>query len=92
MNGIESPSVLWLLISLQAIGLISAWLARVSEGTRRQTASHAFFFVCLGIVGLATAAGLAIGPGYWLTSATTLAVMILMAICDFRSDRQIAIG
>jgi hypothetical protein len=92
MNGIESSSVVWLLTSVQVIGLISAWLARVSEGSSRQTVSHGFFLVCLGVVGFATAAGLTIGPGCWLTAATTLATMILIAICDFRGDRQVVIG
>jgi hypothetical protein len=92
MNGIESPSAVWLLISVQAIGLVSAWLARVSEGSSHQALSHSFFLVCLAIVGLAAVAGLAIGPGYWLMAATTLATMILIAVCDFRADRGVAIG
>ncbi len=92
MIGIESSSMVCLLASVQGIGLISAWLARVSEGSSGQTVSHTLFLVCLGAVGLATTVAMAIGPGAWLTAGSTLAAMILIAICDFRGNRQTVAG
>lgn len=89
MNGIELSAALWILVGIQAMGLISAIMARVGEGSPRQTASHACFFACLAIVGAATVMALAVGPGCWITSATTLAVMVLIVTCDFSRGRQI---
>jgi hypothetical protein len=91
MNGIESPPALIFLTALQVLGLVSAWVARMSEGSSRQTASQRVFLACLALVGTATIIALAIGPGCWLTSATTLSIMILTAICDFRPSRREAI-
>ena len=34
MNGFDSPTVLWLLLAAQLLGVSSAWLARLSEGSR----------------------------------------------------------
>ena len=82
-NGFDCPAALWILIGIQTLGLMSAWVARVSEGSPSQTASHLVFFACLALVGAGTVVALAIGPGCWLTSATTLSLMILMVTCDF---------
>jgi len=83
LNGFDCPAAFWILIGIQTLGLMSAWAARVSEGSSGQTASHLLFFACLALVGTATVVALAIGPGCWLTSATTLSLMVLMVTCDF---------
>jgi len=67
---------------------LSAWLARLSEGSARQAACQRFFLACLLLVGLGTIASLALVPTYWVASGTTLSLMVLAATCDFRRCPQ----
>lgn len=90
MNGFDSPSVLWLLVAVQFLGIASACLARVSEGSSCQGVSQVIFFVVLPVMGTITAFALTVGPGYWLACAATLAVMVLTVTCDFRGGREAA--
>lgn len=90
MNGMESAAAFWLWVLVQALGLLSAWLVRVNEGSTGQAASHASFYISLAVVGSVTIITLGMGSGCWLASATTLALMVLMATCDFRSSAEIA--
>ncbi|MCL4190829.1 MAG: hypothetical protein KJZ87_03720 [Thermoguttaceae bacterium] len=83
MNGFENSVFLLILGVIQAVGLISAALARLSEGSGRQAASQRLFLACLALVGGCTVVSLVLGPGYWLTSGTTLSLMVLAATCDF---------
>ena len=73
----------WSMGLLQVAGLVSAWLARFSEGSPRQTYCQWFFMACLGLVGFSIMLSMAFGTRYWLASGTTLSVMILAAIWDF---------
>jgi hypothetical protein len=91
MNGLDSPQVLWLLMASQLLGLFSAGIARLSEGSCCQAASQYIFFGVLPLMGVATALALAIGPGWWLACAATLALMVLTVTCDFRGRREAAI-
>ena len=43
---------LWWFGVVQALGLVSAWFARVHQGTHRQGAFHAVFFLLLATVGV----------------------------------------
>jgi hypothetical protein len=88
MNGLDSPAVLWLLVAMQFIGVLSAFVARVSEGTSHQAFSQGMFLGSLTLMGVATLIALAIGPGCWLACCTALAIMILMVTCDFRNCRE----
>jgi CHASE2 domain-containing sensor protein len=89
MNGFDSLPSMWIWASIQVAGLLTACVARLSEGTPRQTATQGVFFACLALVGVsAVIALLAMGPGFWLTSATALAIMIFTVTCDFRSSGQ----
>ena len=90
MNGFDSPAVLWLLVAAQLIGVSSAWLARLSEGSAHQTMSHCMFFGVLPLMGAATMVAFAVGPGCWLACSTSLAFMVLTVTCDFRSGRESA--
>lgn len=81
----ESAFLIWSLGFIQITGLTSAWLARLSEGSRSQGPCHWLFLACLGLVGFATMASVTLGPRYWLASGATLSVMILGAIWDFRA-------
>ena len=71
---------------VQFCGLASAWLARLHEGSCRQRAAQCVFLVSLALMGLTTMASLVLDTRYWLTSGATLAVMVLAAIWDFRSE------
>jgi hypothetical protein len=88
MAYLETSFVLWLLGVIQIAGLLSAWLARLSEGSRSQASCQWLFFACLGLMGLTTMASVALGPRYWLASGATLSVMILGAIWDFRPEAK----
>jgi hypothetical protein len=90
MNGFDSPTALWLLIGAQFLGVASAWLARLCEGSPRQAASQRMFFGVLPLMGAATMVAFAVGPGYWLACSTTLAFMVLTVTCDFRSSKEAA--
>ena len=92
MIGMESESavVLYSFGAIQLLGLVSAGVTRVSEGSRCQTSSQQVFLGFLGTVGLATVASIALWPGCWLASGATLAVMVLTVTCDFGRSRRVA--
>ena len=90
MNGFDSPSVLWLFVAAQLLGVLSAWLARLSEGSVCQAVSQWMFFGVLPLMGAATMVALAVGPGCWLACCATLSVMVLTVTCDFRGSREAA--
>lgn len=83
MEGTQTAFVWWLIGSVQLVGLSSAWLARMAEGSVRQTASQMFFLVCLAIVGMTTVVTVQFEIAGWFFSATTLALMVLAVTCDF---------
>jgi len=88
MHKIEPITLVWVLASIQLLGLASAWLARIAQGSRGQTASQWLFLCCLGLVGLSTAAAVTIDSMLWLVCGATLALMVLAAVADFgRSPR-----
>ena len=85
MSYLEPSFLVWSLGVIQILGLISAWLARLSEGSPSQVSCQRLFLACLALVGLTTMASIALSPTpkYWLASGVTLSVMILAAIWDF---------
>jgi hypothetical protein len=88
MAYLESTSFAWTLGFVQIAGLVSAWLARVSEGSRGQASCHRLFFACLGVIGLASLASVALGPRYLLVCSLTLSVMVLVAVWDVRPEAR----
>ncbi len=86
MAYLDSPSFMWVLGIVQVAGLVSAWLARLSEGSANQASCHRLFFACLGVIGAATMLSVALGPRYLLISCITLSVMVLVAIWDFQAE------
>jgi hypothetical protein len=86
MAYLESSLFAWTLGIIQIVGLASAWLARLSEGSPRQASCQRIFFACLGLIGLATMLSVTLGPRYWITTCTTLAVMVVGTIWDFRAE------
>jgi hypothetical protein len=88
MNGFDSLATVWFLVAVQAIGVTSACVTRLSEGSSRQALSQVVFLGMLPLSGAATVVAFAIGLGWWLACSATLALMILTVTCDFRSGRQ----
>ncbi len=92
MTGFEMPLIWWLFGVVDLLGVTSAWAARLSEGSRRQTFCQCLFFLCLALVGAAGLVAFGLGPGCWLASAATLGIMVLTAICDFSRCYATAAG
>ena len=84
----EAPAICWLFGAVQVIGLTSAWMARLSAGSRRQTCCYCLFLACLPLVGGTAAFSVGLGPRCWLVSSITLSVMVLTVICDFSRSQQ----
>lgn len=76
-------SQLCVISSVQVCGLISTALARITEGRRWQELFQRMFLALLVIVAFTTVLNLWNAPQQWMASATTLAVMIVTATCDF---------
>ncbi len=79
----DAQTVSWILVTVQLAGLSSAWLARLSEGSRGQTSCQRIFLACLGLVGVATVLSLFMTAGTWMFSGATLSLMVLAAVWDF---------
>lgn len=92
MTAHQSTIILATLLAVELLGLISAALARLSEGSAYQASGQRLFFGSLGLVGLTTMAALLLGPGYWLTSGATFSLMVLTATCDFNHTGRAAVG
>jgi hypothetical protein len=84
MHNLDGALAIFFLGAVQVLGLMSAVVARLGEGSDWQPATQHLFIVCLALVGVETMLALALGPvGYWLPSAATLSVMVIAATCDF---------
>ncbi len=79
----DASLIVWFLGFIQMFALVSAWLARLNEGSRNQASWHGLFLALLAVMGLVTMATVPLGPPYWLPSGATLAIMVLAAIWDF---------
>ena len=90
MAGVQA--ILFLHVVVLTIGLFSGLAARVSEGSRHQTACQTIFLICLAIVGATTIVSLGGKPGAWLGAGATLSVMVLTATCDFSRGSDVRIG
>jgi len=88
MPSMDFVAGIWFFLGLQAVGLLVACLARMVTQAKSQTVLQMLFFVLLFLVGVTTMAAFQVGPGYWLVSGTTLALMILVAVCDFSRMRS----
>lgn len=88
MAYLETSSFVWALALVQFVGLISAWMARLSEGSRGQAHCHWLFLACLGLIGVATMLSVSLGLRYLLFSSLTLSAMVLVAVWDFRAHAE----
>jgi hypothetical protein len=91
MNGAGDVLVVCCLGAVQVLGLLSAAVARLSEGSRCQAPGQWAFLALLAIVGCVTVVSLALGSGFWLPSGATLSLMILGAVCDFRGSLRASV-
>jgi hypothetical protein len=83
MQVLGPTTALAFLVVIQIIGLASAWMTRLGEGSVTQRFYQAFFVGWLSLVGLATFGALMLGPESCMICGTTLAVMALTATWDF---------
>lgn len=79
-----SPS-LCALGAVQVLGVMTAGFARVVEGTRHERLGHWLCLVGLAVIGTACGVAVRLGPDAAASCAVTLAVMTLVAVCDFGS-------
>ena len=89
MSDVYTVVVLWTVVAIQAVGLFSALLSRLGEGSGKEGRCQCFFLFCLALVGASTIVSVSfdLGPGGWMTSATTLSVMVLIALYDCGSRK-----
>jgi hypothetical protein len=83
MMDLNSAAVFWSIAALQVLGVASAAMARVAEGSPRQSVCQTLFFASLVLVGLATIVALGLGLSCWISCGTVLSVMSLAATWDF---------
>ena len=88
MTAFLGVDFVWALVAIQILGMISAGVARLSEGSRSQASCQGFFFALLFLVGIATVVAVTLGPGCWLISSSTLSLMVLTVTCDFGRSGQ----
>jgi hypothetical protein len=86
LDHLDTTTVIWLFAAVQGFGLAAALLSRVSEGSVFQAWFQGLFLVCLLLTGASTMVAPQLGGGYWLVSAATLGMMVLVAVCDFHND------
>ncbi len=85
MSYLESALPLWVFGFIQFAGLLSAWTARVAEGSRGQAWSQRVFIAFLALMGLVTVLSVPCGPRYWFAACGTLGAMMLAAIWHVES-------
>ena len=73
-------------IILQLLGIAAAWMVRVQAGMKSEWLAEGLFLLCFALVALATIAGHQFCSSMWILSATTLAVMMVTVVLDFRSQ------
>jgi hypothetical protein len=83
---INSPALFWLLALVPVIGMSSAWVARATQGSARERLCQWLFLACLAAVGTVTLASFGLNPAASFLPGTTLSLMVLAAVWDFRCD------
>lgn len=73
--------------AVQVIGLAAAAVARLTEGTRHECGGQCLCLAALAVVGGVCGVAIQFGPAAAAASATTLALMTLIAVADFSTRR-----
>lgn len=83
MGHIDGHVAVWAIALIQGVGLISAFFARASVGSRRQNSCQWLCLACLALVGGTNLlAATTLTPLAWMVSSVTLAVMVVAAVWD----------
>jgi len=82
------PTLFYLLMAIQAAGILSMFFNRATEGTRLHGLSHGLFFAAFASVGFSAITALAWHSHCWIVAGITLGIMIVGATCDFNHTRQ----
>ncbi len=85
------PMLFFLLMAIQAGGLLSMFFNRATEGGRLHGLSHGLFFAAFTCVGFSALVALSFRSQCWIVAAITLGIMIVGATCDFSHTRRPAI-
>jgi hypothetical protein len=75
-------------IAVHLFGLTAACLVRIYAGARAEGLWQGTFLVGLAAVAVVTLAGVQCSWPLWTLSAVTMAVMIVVAIGDFRTPQH----
>lgn len=86
----DSTWMVYVLVGLQALGLVSMWAARLSHGCPWEAVGQRIFMICLGLVGISALVAPMIGPCYCLSAGFALSMMVVGAITDFGDAPAIA--
>ena len=89
-SGVTGIGSLWIAIHL--LGLLTAWLVRLHAGRRFEALVQGGFFTALLAMAITTVIGQLCCLQMWPMSAITLALMIVLAIVDLRSDESAALS
>jgi hypothetical protein len=76
---LEGSAAIWAVSLIQVLGVVSALLARFSEGCACESLCQRLFFVCLFLVAASAVVSFGLEPGCWLASGGILAVMVVIA-------------
>jgi len=87
----DPAAAAWLVVAAPAVGLVCAWIVRKSAGSPRQVLWQRLFYGALLLVGAASMAGTAVGPGCWLACSAALPLMLLTATCDVGAARRASV-
>ncbi len=85
MAYLEFALPLWAFGFIQFAGLLSAWSARIAEGSRGQAWCQRVFMAFLALMGVVTVLAVPCGPRYWFAACGTLGAMMLAAIWHVES-------
>jgi len=83
----EPHALLLFIVTIHLLGLGSAWLARLSEGSRRQTPCQLVFLLALAGAAFATVLLFKASFVWGLASGSMLSILVIAATCDFRGRR-----
>ena len=82
MMDFDAHTIVWGLGAVQVVSLVSAWIARLAEGSHRQTSCQWLFLACLALMGLTTMVSVAISFESWIFCSFTLSLMVVAVIWD----------
>jgi len=74
--------------AVQVFGVVTAAFARLVEGTKHERLGHWLCVGGLAIIGATCGAAVRFGPDAAASCAVTLAIMTLIAVCDFAPRRD----